>query len=121
IIVPERNNHGHAVIDRLKEKYDNVYVEVIFDEKKNRKTKKIGWNTNERTRNLVLDNLEDLFDEGSFLPNNVFLKKEMMNFVINKNGKREARSGQHDDLIMATAIGLKVAIMPKRSFDIYQL
>jgi len=121
LIAPERNNHGHTVIDRLKDKYSNIFAERVFDERRNKKTKRLGWQTNTRTRDLIIDRLVEYFDDDIFVPNSQVLKDEMINFITNANGKREARSGKHDDLIIATAIALQVATMPKRSFAAHSL
>lgn len=121
LIAPERNNHGHAVLQRLKEIYDNIYTERVFDQKKSKKTSKLGWHTNTRTRDLIIDKLVEYFDDGTFEPSSAIIKNEMTTFVTNDKGKREARSGKHDDMIMATAIALQVATMPKRSFGVYSI
>lgn len=121
LIAVERNNHGHTVLDRLKDVYGNIFMMVKTDERKKKRTKKLGWETNLRTRPLILDNLEELVGDDIFAPSSVILKKEMMNFITNEEGKREAKVGKHDDLVMATAIALFVASMPKKSFAIHQL
>jgi len=121
LIAPERNNHGHAVLARLKTIYSNIFVERKFDGKRNKKTRKLGWHTNTRTRDLILDKLVEYFDDGTFVPSSVIIKNEMTNFVTNEKGKREARSGKKDDAIMALAIALQVATMPTRSFGIYSI
>ena len=102
-------------------KYSNIFVERKFDERRNKKTRKLGWHTNTRTRDLILDKLVEYFDDGTFVPSSVIIKNEMTNFVTNEKGKREARSGKKDDAIMACAIALQVATMPVRSFGIYSI
>ncbi len=121
MIAPERNNHGHTVIEELKRTYDNIFVEINTTGKKNKKTKRLGWHTNKRTRDLILDKLVEYFDDGTYEPVSAIIKNEMFNFITNGSGKREARSGKHDDAIMALAIALQIATMPKRSFEVYSL
>jgi hypothetical protein len=121
LIAVERNNHGHTTLDRLKDIYSNIYMEKKFDEKRNKKTRKLGWHTNTRTRDLILDKLDELFDDGTFSPSSVIIKNEMTNFVTNEKGKREARTGKQDDALLALAIALQVATMPTRSFGIYSI
>ena len=121
LIAIERNNHGHTVIDRIRRVYSNLYMQIDFDKKKNKKTKRIGWNQNEHHRNLMLDNFEELTDDGTVTVNSAILKSEMLTFVINEDGKRAAKSGKHDDTVMASAIAVQVAGMPASSYGVYSL
>lgn len=121
MVVVERNNHGHTVLDRLKDIYSNIFMMMTIDERTHKKTKKLGWLTNKSTRDLILDHFENYYEEGAFIPSSGILKKEMMNFITNEKGKREAKSGKKDDVLMATAIALKVVTMPRTSFGIYNL
>jgi len=64
LICPERNNHGHTTISKLKEIYPNIYKEV--DKRKDfevRKTgvkiKKYGWLTTLVTKPLMLSELKE--------------------------------------------------------------
>ena len=121
LIAVERNNHGHTVLDRLKDIYSNVFMMFKTEERRKKRTKKLGWETNRKTRPLILDNLEELVDEGLFEPSSAILKKEMMNFITDDTGKRQAKVGKHDDLLMATAIAIKVAMMPQKSFGVFEI
>lgn len=122
VLAIERNNHGHAAIEAAKKKKGaNLYCERKFDEKTNKKTRKIGWLTTAHTRDLILDEFEDLVDDGTFKPRSAILKNEMLSFVLNKDGRREAKTGKHDDTIMASAIAIKVARLPQKTFDIFDL
>lgn len=120
----ERNNHGHTVLDRLKDLYGNIFCMVVIDEKTNKKTKKMGWLTTGGpggNRDLLLDTFEQVVAELSVKINSAILKSEMLTFVTDDTGKREAKQGKHDDTIIAFAIALKVARMPRTSFDVQRL
>ncbi len=117
----ELNNHGHTVLDRLKDIYGNIYMKTTLDEKTGKKTKKLGWETNSHTRDLILDKLEELVGDGSILIFWNVLKSEMMTFVTDSDGHRAAKQGCHDDTVMALAIAVQVASMPKASFALYKL
>lgn len=121
VIVIERNNHGHTVIDRIKGVYTRLFMTMSFDERANKRTKKIGWLTNAHTRDLMLDEFEELVNDGTVKVNSAILKSEMLTFVTNPDGKREAKSGKHDDTVMASAIAVKVARMPKSSYGVYEI
>lgn len=117
----ERNNHGHLVLDRLKDVYGNIFVKTTFDEKVAKRTKKLGWETTGHTRDLMLDELVDGVESGAVKVRSGKLQGEMFTFVTNEDGKREAKEGKKDDLVMAAAIAVKVARMPKASFAVYNL
>lgn len=114
----ELNNHGHAVLGELKLLYSNIYKREYFDEKTNKKTKKLGFTTDSHTRDLILDDFEDLIRRCSVKINSAILLSELFTFIVNKDGKREAKSGTHDDTVMASAIALKVARLPRSTFVI---
>lgn len=99
IVVPERNNHGHAVITALVNslKYgDRVYVHS---------DKKYGWPTTEITRPLMLDKLDDSVRRKTWRSPDQAVIEQMRKFIVNKTGKPEAAPGDHDDLVMAAAVG----------------
>ena len=91
-----------AELDRLK--YHNQYKRESIDEIYHKKQYKHGFKTDGNTRPFILsleavlvrDNI-DLFTHIGFL-------SECLTFVIDKNGRPDAESGKHDDLIMSDAI-----------------
>lgn len=117
----ERNNHGHLVLDRLKDIYGNIFVKTTFDERMAKRTKKLGWETTSHTRDLILDELVDGVESGAVKVRSGKLQGEMFTFVTDEDGRREAKEGKHDDLVMALAIAVKVARMPKASFAVFNL
>lgn len=121
MIAPERNNHGHLVIDRLRRVYTRIFMQMTYDERAQKRTKKLGWNTNAHTRDMILDEFEEAVNDGTAKINSAILKSEMLTFVTNEDGKREAKQGYHDDTIMASAIAVKIASMPKSSYGIYEI
>jgi hypothetical protein len=112
-IVVERNNHGHAVLQALvrEQQYKPIYIGLDG---------KLGWLTTAASRPVALDALEDGHRRGVWRSNDLELLGEMLSFVINPSGKAEATRGDHDDLIMAAAIGWDVLRRPTtfRSFGI---
>lgn len=115
------SNKGETTIDRAKQVYGNLFMRTSFDERTNKKTNKIGWETNSHTRDLMLDDLEELVNDGTVKVNSAILKSEMLTFVTNPDGKREAKSGYHDDATIASAIAIKVASMPRSSYGVYEI
>ena len=62
-----------------------------------------GWNTDRKTRPVILANLQAIMDETPEVVQSKWLIGEMLTFA--KNGDRpEALPGEHDDLVMGAAI-----------------
>lgn len=89
-------------------KYDNYYSEVVIDEKTQRRTKKLGWNTNTKTRDPMIDDFIKLFEEGYLEINSAITLGEMKTFVKKENGKREHSDGKHDDSLIAGMIAMQM-------------
>lgn len=120
LLVIEKNNHGHAVIENLKRRsYPNIYGVIITDEKTKRKSKKLGFLTDGRSRDLALDNLEDMLVKRQMKVNSAILKSQLLTFHINESGKREAKPGNKDDIVITAAIGIYVARLPRQHFGAY--
>lgn len=63
-----------------------------------------GFMTTKVTRPLIIANLVQLVRENVNLFNDIDTLEEMLTFVKNENGRAEAESGSHDDLIISLAI-----------------
>lgn len=88
--------------------YDNYYYTVTVDEKTAKRTKKIGWNTNTKTRDLMIDDFIILFEDGSLTINSPITIKEMKTFVRKDNGKREHADGKNDDALFAGFVAMQM-------------
>jgi hypothetical protein len=104
-VVVERNNHGHAVLQALQreQRYAPIYYGLDG---------KPGWLTTVASRPVALDGLEDSHRRGAWTSSDLDLLAEMLVFVVTSTGKAEAARGEHDDLIMAAAIGWDVLRRP---------
>ena len=74
----------------------------------NRETKKLGWSTNVKTRDLMIDDYLVAFEEGSLTIHSPYSVDEMRTFVRKENGKREHATGKHDDALFAQMIALQM-------------
>jgi hypothetical protein len=66
---------------------------------------KRGWPTNVVTRPVMLDALEDAHRRGLWSSPDAAVLGQMRKFVVGDTGKAEAARGEHDDLVIAAAIG----------------
>ncbi len=78
-------------------------------------TEKLGWDTNVRTRALMLDTLEEVIRQRSLKINGVRTHTELTHFARDDKGRPAALSGRHDDLTLSLAIGVFIAVsLPKQ-------
>lgn len=129
-LAPEANNHGHAVLLGLTQitHYPNLFEQkpdtrVTGDKIKERK---LGWNTTNVTRPLMLDQLklcmegDGAEDENNFRPEFMVLDRLLIREALtfqNRDGKLEAGPGAHDDGIFAWAIATQLYLKQRRTLD----
>jgi hypothetical protein len=97
-IVVERNNHGSGVLAHLERM---VRAERVY-----RQGGQAGWLTTSLSRPMVLGRLDAALVESPEKFMSRKLLAECRSFVRLANGKSGARSGTHDDRVMAMAIAL---------------
>lgn len=110
LIVVERNNHGHAVLQGLvrEQKYPHIYAD---------RDKRAGWKNTEPSRASVLGGLQQALVDKHWSSPEKESHGEMLKFVVLENGRAEAAKGAHDDLVLAHAIGWDIVCRP--SIDRY--
>jgi len=111
----EANNHGHVVIEVLKQMgYRNMYKRSAIDELTAKPTKKVGFLTTSQTKIMITERLKTSIKDNKIIILDQALISEMTTFVqlSTKNGnslRREAADGAHDDLVMAAALTEEMA------------
>ena len=114
LIVIERINHGHAVLNALlrleipagqgrREPYPNVF----FDE-----DEQAGWKTGVVQRAVMLEAFEKSHRTGEWKSPDRDLLDEMQRFIIGRTGKPEAAPGAFDDRVIANGIAWKILSVP---------
>lgn len=110
IIGCEINNHGLAVVQRLRDLfYTNLYrrekgTDELFEES----TAKLGWKTDIRTKPLMIDYLAEAIRERMIDDKDIVFIEEAMTYVIDDNGRTNAEEGNFDDTVIAKAIALQM-------------
>jgi hypothetical protein len=110
MLVPESNNHGHAVIQILRPRYWNLYRRESTDTLTGQKNEIIGWNTTGMTKPLLVDNLEEAVREHSTTINSEELLKEMKIFVQTDEGGKQGYGAEgtgHDDRVIAYGLAIQ--------------
>jgi hypothetical protein len=94
--------------------YDNYFMKVTMDERTQKKTKKVGWNTNIQTREKMIDDFIIHFDDDLLEINSGITVTEMKTFVRKRMAsgtmKREHADGKHDDALFAAFIALQMTL-----------
>ena len=101
-------------LERLK--YPNFYVRMKVDTYTNKTEKAFGFNTNTKTRPLIIAELVQLFRDQIDNINDKETLEEALTLVRNEKGKAEAQLGYHDDLIIA--LGIACYIRPQQDFKV---
>jgi len=110
LIGPEINNHGLAVVQRLRDLfYSNLYKrEKGLDEVFETSTTKFGWKTTTITKPLAIDYLAEAIREGLVKDPDIVFIEEAFSYVRDEKGRTNAEAGTHDDTVMAKAIALQL-------------
>lgn len=112
VAVPEiTGGWGFSVIQELtRMHYPATYTRRIYDRLAKKFTDKLGWDTTANSRAHMLDTLYRVLNEREFKLNGVRSVNELATFVYGKNNKPEAQDGCNDDLVVALAIAVTVAV-----------
>lgn len=88
--------------------YDNYYQVVRVDQRTQKRTQELGWNTNTKTRDPMIDDYIALYEDGNMEINSAITIGEMKTFVKKENGKREHANGKHDDSLIGAMIAIQM-------------
>jgi len=113
LVAPERNNHGHATLSKLKEIYpqEMIYTYVQEDRIQKINTTKWGWLTTAKTKPTMLYDLKEIVNNGEFTINDRTLLMEMKMYDKNDLNiiKYDVNVTKHFDLLIATSIAYQIA------------
>lgn len=84
--------------------YPNFYIREVVDRYDKTTSKQYGFNTNKKTKPLILSHLVELVREDVSIFNSEKTLRQMLTMVKKENGKIEAEDGYHDDKVMSLAI-----------------
>ena len=99
----------------LSQTYYNIFSTVTIDKRHNTRTKKIGWTTTGKSRDVMIDDFVMHFEDGSLIGLTEKTLKEMQTFVRKEGGKREHATGKHDDMLFADMIAVQMIKNKDRS------
>lgn len=104
----ERNNHGHAVLLELEEhiRYPNLYRRTMASGERD---KSVGWVTDKISRPIMINGFIHAVENDMIKLNDKYIINECLTLV-NNEGKIEAAATKHEDSVIATSIGLQLAL-----------
>lgn len=97
--------------------YPNLYVREKEDDYTGKLEKRYGFRTDRNTRPLILAELQRIINEEPESITDIEIFKEALTFVKNEKGRPEAQEGNHDDLVMGTAITYYIRDQQKTSVE----
>ena len=107
LAVVESNSYGLSIIEHLQEKsYPQQYRDQYWDKVKGMFAPRYGFNTNAKSRNLLLSRLYEYITRGWCEVTDENFMSEANALVYNRRGKVEAAGGKHDDIVIATGLAL---------------
>lgn len=111
----EINNTWISTIDKLKNTKLSyfLYSQKVVDERTQKPSRKLWFNTNLKTRPLILNELEESIRKDLITQIDERVKTDFMHFIINDDWRPEAMKWKHDDGVMAEAICLFMLNTPK--------
>ena len=105
-LVPEGNNHGLAVISKIRDlHYPFLYKERDYAETGLDRKERIGFLTTSRSKPMIISHFVELFREKLIKVNSIELLEEMSKFTQDKRGRMRGTMS-HDDTVMAMALAL---------------
>ncbi len=115
MIVPEMNM-DRGLVELLKLRQDAyLYRREIFNRREGMITEAYGWQTDRRTRPMIVETLARAIREAGrgkegegYEIRCPWILYQARNFIVKASGRAEAAQGHHDDDILALAIGLQL-------------
>lgn len=103
------SDHFLTVLDKIAEVYDNIYTRTTPDKVREGAPVLYGWHTNRSTKPLAVNTLKSKVRDQIYEECDIRLCDEMDSFMLHDDGSMGAVEGMHDDMVMSTAIGLRVS------------
>ena len=104
LIAVETNYSTYVVRELERQKYPKLYVRETFDNYTHKPKKAYGFDTNSKTRPVIIAELVKAFRESPEIVVDTTTLEEMLTFVRDESFRPEAEAGAHDDCVISLAI-----------------
>lgn len=108
LIGVEMNFNTGPIEELQRLKYPRQYMRRTYDSRDKKEQKKYGWKTDGNTRPLIIDREIDCLSNHIELFNDAAMLRECITFVYDENGRPDAISGKHDDLLFSDMIANEI-------------
>lgn len=110
IIAPERNNHGHTTISKLKDLNGNMYTEEAIGKMGYSNPTRYGWHTTRVSKPKMMFELKDALDENEILVHSKKILHEIRTYDKMDLDKAifDKEQTKHWDLLIALAIAFQM-------------
>jgi hypothetical protein len=88
--------------------YPRQYNRQVYDNFEGKYKKSYGWRTDGNTRPLIIEKEQTVVNESIELFTDIETLREMLTFVEDENGRPDAESGKHDDLLFSDMIANEI-------------
>lgn len=107
-IVPENNSSLAFLTEARKhlQWYNLIYRVETFDDITKKQSTKLGWNTNVKTKPLMINTLKQYMREGNYELSEE-MHEEVLHYYYDEKGGMNAISPYHDDLIIGDSLSLQ--------------
>lgn len=106
-------NADRGLTELLKARGANLYQREIFNQREQRMSKALGYQTNEKTREVLIERLAQAIREWDKAGDGIDIwdvdaLEQCENFVRKPNGRSEAATGWKDDDVIALGLGVEL-------------
>lgn len=101
------------VLNRLAERYPNVYRRETYDCIANQATTRVGFHTNRSTKTMLILELIRAVRDGIFVEHDHLACNELQTYEQNNAGAFAAKPGYHDDILMTRALAILLSSSPQ--------
>lgn len=108
--VMSEGDHFLTILDEVVKYYPNIYARTDPEKIRQGLPIRYGFHTNATTKVMIIDFLNSALREGLYVEYDERSCTEMDTYEIKPNGRYGAVDGCHDDMVMATAIGVWACI-----------
>lgn len=98
--------------------YKRFYIRQRLDTYTGKLTDAYGFETNRKSRPLIVDGLKDVVQECLEGINDYATLGEMLSFIYDENWRSQAEVGSHDDLVMSLAIAHFIRAQQRTSVEV---
>lgn len=107
-------DHIYTVLHEILPFYDNIYVRKQEDTVSGKITNHYGFATTSKSKTQMINNYTALLREGDIIEHDIVMQQETNEFEWKDAKRSGAKDGSHDDVLMASMIGMLVSSqMPK--------